>query len=288
MPFRNAEIMARLGLAPEDLEELPADAAGLIEEHRRALAAALAHRSRPGDPMPPVPPAEPPLFAVHLILAALDDIRQCHREIGVTDDISWETLAHLGRAVAAYRARHARAGVALRFWDWLRYTGWLYQVGRLEATIYRLRTHPKEAGPLLWYDDETAQRLGLPFRIGDPALGIHIPAGEPLDPHACDESLRRMREGFPGRRVATCTSWLLDDQLAGYLPADSNIVRFQQRFQIVPGARDDDEAVLSAVFGPARERGPGALPRETALQRAAADHLAAGRHWRMRTGWLEL
>jgi hypothetical protein len=80
---------------------------------------------------------------------------------------------------SAYRKKHGEAGIQLTRWDWL-------------------RTHPKEAGPLFWYDDETAERLGPGFRRGDPALDIHVPATEPLTREVCDESLDRMRTAFAG------------------------------------------------------------------------------------------
>ncbi|AQZ64596.1 unnamed protein product [[Actinomadura] parvosata subsp. kistnae] len=60
-----------------------------------------------------------------------------------------------------------------------------------------------------------------------------------------------------GRLVAvhmTCGSWLLDDQLRAYLPAGSHILAFQRRFRL--------------------------------LERAVADHLAAGGTWYGRVGWL--
>ena len=67
--------------------------------------------------------------------------------------------------------------------------------------------------------------------------------------------------------VGTCTSWLLDPQLAEYLPAGSNLVRFQRRFELVPGLRIDNESIVSFL-----RSGPGVAPeqppRETALQRA--------------------
>jgi hypothetical protein len=165
--------------------------------------------------------------------------------------------------------------------------GWLYDVGRLQVTLLRLRLHPKEAGPLFWYDNETAERLNLPFRIGDPALSIHVPANETLAPEACEASIARIRAGFPERRVSVCTSWLLDDQLAAYPPGNSNIVSFQRRFQLVPGARDDDEFMLRSVFGADRPKEIGALPQETRLQHAIVDHLRAGKHWRLRPGRFE-
>jgi GNAT-like C-terminal domain len=44
--------------------------------------------------------------------------------------------------------------------------------------------------------------------------------------------------------VAICTSWLLDDQLAAYLKPDSNIIRFQRRFSLLPDSSDGDDDVL--------------------------------------------
>ena len=57
---------------------------------------------------------------------------------------------------------------------------------------------------------------------------------------ACDASFawapRFFARHFPedDYRVATCGSWLLDEQLAEYLPETSNIVQFQRRFRLVP------------------------------------------------------
>lgn len=245
-----------------------------------------------GEPLPPMP-ASLPLFPVHLIVASLDAIRRRHQELGIPDDISWETLSFLGRAMTAYRISHGETGIEITRWDWLRFLGGLYQVGRLEVTPYRLRVH-RQAGPLFWYDEEAAERFGPGFRKGDPALAIHVPASDPLTPEACDESLRRMGTAFarayPGEplRVATCTSWLLDEQLGEYLPADSNILAFQRRFNLVLGARDNDEAILHFVFGAGRPQDLDALPQRTTLERAVVGHLRLGRHWRMRTGWLEI
>jgi hypothetical protein len=296
-----AALLGRLGASAEDAAEvaraMPSperdpELYWLLERSACLLRSFLACRSQPGDPMPPIPPSIG-LFPAHLILLTLAAIRDCHRQLRVPDDISRETLSHLGRALAAYRASHGKCGIEIGPWDWLRYTGWLYDVGRLQAMPYRLRTHPKEAGPLFWYDDETAARLGLPFRQADPAIGIHIQPGAPLTPEACDESLRRMRDGLASvysekpARIATCTSWLLDEQLAEYLPSDSNIVAFQRRFRLVPGARDDNAAILRFVFGDPNPPDLNSLPQDTALQRVVVSHIQSGRHWRMRTGWLE-
>jgi GNAT-like C-terminal domain len=85
----------------------------------------------------------------------------------------------------------------------------------------------------------------------------------------------------------SCGSWLLDPQLLEYLPEDSNIVRFQRRFELEPYEEpeglDADVEVLRFVFRtlttPLDQ-----LPRRTVLQRAIVDHLKAGRHWYWRSG----
>jgi hypothetical protein len=163
----------------------------------------------------------------------------------------------------------------------------------LEVTPYWLLTHPEVAGPLFRYDEEAAAQFGTGHRKGAAALSLHIPALGPLTPEACSESLYRMQTAFnkirPGGppRIATCTSWMLDEQLAEYLPSDSNILAFQRRFTLVPGARDNDDWILRVVFGTEHPKELDALPQRTRLERAVVNHLRQGLHWRMRTGWLQ-
>ena len=264
----------------------------LLERCHTLLVRSLAKQTGGLAPLPPLPAALA-LFPAHLICASVDDIRRLHGGSGIPEDVSRETLSQLGRAMAAYRVSHGKAGILLTGWEWMRFSGLLYQIGRLEVIPYRLCTDPS-AGPLFWYDEETAARLGAGFRKGDAALSVHVPATDPLSPAACDRSFALMRTAFAGvfpgetPRVATCTSWLLDDQLAEYLPADSNILAFQRRFDLVPGARDEDEALLRFVFGVPHAKELDELPQRTTLERAVVSHLRQGRHWRIRTGWLDL
>jgi GNAT-like C-terminal domain/N-acyltransferase N-terminal domain len=293
--------LGALGVSPDDAAEVvrtfplpdrdPASWAQL-ERSRDLLSTALA-RGDVESPPPPSMPAGFELYPVHVILASLDSIRRYHASIGIPNDVSAETLGFVGRAMEEYRAAHGQAGIQLSRWDWLRFSGTLYQVGRLTVIPYRLRMH-RAAGPLFWFDDAAAETLGPGYRRGDPALSLHVPANDPLEPAACDASLVRMRTAFSGvypgepLRVATCTSWLLDEQLAEYLPERSNILDFQRRFELIDGAREDDAAMLRAVFGADFSESLDALPQRTTLERAVVTHLRSGRHWRMRTGCLRL
>jgi hypothetical protein len=240
--------------------------------------------------LPPALGVQGRCFWVFVFLLVVDDIRAWHRAHGVPDTISWETLADLGRHMRLFRRRNACVGLDTHRWMALHFRGALYALGRLQFNPYRLRVGP--AGPLFWYGDAGPDVPADGFRRGDRVLGVHIPEAGPLQPSAVDASLQSAAQFFPehfpehASNIATCTSWLLDDQLLEYLPADSNIVRFQRRFELVPGAREADDSTFQFVFG----RPPGApdIQPRTALERALVRHLADGGHWRLRTGWLRL
>lgn len=230
-------------------------------------------------------------FWVYVFLAATDDIRRWHSEMGISDQVSWDTLADLGRHVARFRRRNGDTGLDSQFWISLHYRGGLFALGRLQFNPYRLRVG--KAGPLFWYEGQAASALGPGFQVGDAVLGVHIPGGSPLAPDACDESFSLagsfFRRQFPSHefRLGTCTSWLMDEQLLEYLPSDSNIARFQKRFELVPGAREDDNDVFLFVFDRPIQALDELSPR-TELERALVRHVRGGGHWRIRTGWLPL
>jgi hypothetical protein len=222
------------------------------------------------------------VFAVYVFVAAAPHTLARHRERGIPPEVSRRTLADLGRQMAVHRRRHGTTGVQSRRWLVRHFRGELFQLGRLQFERARLgqRTAPVLAA------------AGLDALPGTACLNLHIPDFHgPLTPSACDRSLARAREffavHFPEERpvAALCHSWLLDPQLKRYLPADSNIIRFQDRFRTV---REDTEPAdtepVQFVFGdpdlPAAE-----LPARTSVERAVGDHLRAGGHWYIGRGW---
>jgi hypothetical protein len=230
-------------------------------------------------------------FYAYVFLAALGAARSWHRQSGIPDEVSWATLADFGRQMVLYRRMYGRGGLDTQWWLVRHWRGALYELGRLQFGPYRIADGSDSSE--LWYEDDEAAHMGLGFRRGDPAIGVHIPETGPLDPAACDHSFLWasdfFRRHFPEQsfRIATCISWLLDDQLRDYLDEESNLVRFQRRFQLVPGAVENDDEVFKFVFKVAAPKTTG-VPQTTTLERAIVAHLRAGRHWRVRTGWVEL
>jgi GNAT domain-containint protein/N-acyltransferase family protein len=216
-------------------------------------------------------------FFVYVYLAALADVRRLHRQRGIPDEISWATLADLGRNLKRDRLLLGDGGLRTSGWLTLHFRGAIYQLGRLQFNRMNVR----------------AAHVADAFSEGDPALGIHIPESGPLTPEACDDSFAQAKSFFSGHfpetptRLAICTSWLLDPQLADYLGPESNIMRFQRRFTLVGEGFDGDADVLRFVFHrivPSIDD----LPQRTTLERAIVAHLRAGKHWRSRTGWIGL
>jgi hypothetical protein len=241
--------------------------------------------TEPGCRWPTLPAPVGPLgryLYVWVFLATLGAIQRYHASRGISEDVSWATLGDLGRHMDEHLRLHGEGGVIGQDWLTLHWRGGIYQLGRLQFNRGRF-----------YYDAAMIASYGAPFRQGDRALGIHIPELGPLTPEACDDSLQQAREFFPRHypeevyRFATCGSWLLDPQLAEYLPESSNIIRFQRRFHVMPVSWPSDQDNIRYVFGRLTTDLDG-LPQDTTLQQAIVQHLRAGRHWVGRSGWLEL
>lgn len=224
-------------------------------------------------------------FPLYVFVAALPAVRAHHRERGIPPQVARRTLADVGRNIAVHRRCYGTGGILRPRWLSLHFHGELYQLGRLQFQRGRIGT---------WTSGSIAAE-GLEPGAGDPGLGLHIPDFlGPLTPKACDRSLALAREFFARHypeepyAVVTCGSWLLDPQLKQYLPRDSNIVCFQERFRIshLP-TEPEDQTPLRFVFGNG-DTPLDRLPRRTVLERAVVDHLRDGGHWYVAHGWFPL
>lgn len=282
-------LLDRMAVRPEDAEEIVAtqptpdgdpELWWLLERARQRLVEGIGLPDVPPPRLPHLPAkldAKGRFFYVHMYLAAAPAVLRYFRERRIPEDVVWETLADLGRQLPIHRRIQGHGGLDVQFWFTLHFRGLIYSLGRLQFNRARI----------------DAEHEGAPYRAGDHVLGVHIPESGPMTPQECDESFRRAKQFyatyFPEEpyRYANCTSWLLDDQLADYLPAESNIVDFQRRFQLLPWESEGDGALFQFVF---RKQDPSLdeLPRRSTLERAIVTHLENGGHWKTRRGWLEL
>ncbi|GAA1582584.1 hypothetical protein GCM10009789_40440 [Kribbella sancticallisti] len=245
----------------------------------------ISNVGRPGRLSPPWPTlsslgAVGRFAYVWVFLAVVPHARRYHALHHVPDEVSWDSLGVIAAQMVNHRAIYGRGGLHTQDWITHHFRGAIYPLGRLHYE--RLIVPP---GPSL--DD------GGP-EPGDHVLGLHIPEGR-LTPSSVDESLglagRFFARHFPDEtyRYTVCTSWVLDPQLLEYLPADSNIIRFQQRFTLRPvDPTGDDSATVVEFLFKRRLAELELLPRATTLQRAVIDQIRCNRPWHFRDGWFPL
>ena len=206
-----------------------------------------------------------------------------HAARGVPREQTWAVLADLPRQIRLHRRVHGCDGFAElhRLANHLR--GLLYDMGRLQ--FERRRT-------IILPDDQAAlAAAGADLSEGAVLLSTHIPDTGPMDPAACDASFARilaeLPRWFPDERYTGffCLSWLNDPQLAEYLPADSNIVKFQRRFELVGPGFPAGNSAVPLIFRVPADTDLDRLPQRTTLERAFVRHLRDGGEWLVRTGW---
>jgi hypothetical protein len=125
---------------------------------------------------------------------------------------------------------------------------------------------------------------------GDDIVEVHIAGGSKMLHEDCIDAYRQAIEFFPryypdrNFRGFTCWSWLLDPGLAEILPADSNIVKFQQDFYLLPVPSNEAQC-YDLVFGDSGVD-PTKLTPTTQLQRAIIDRVVSGKHMRGAAGFI--
>lgn len=148
----------------------------------------------------------------------------------------------------------------------------LFRLGRLQFE------------PIVLEEDMMGEKKTI--KAGTPVLNVHIPAGEPLDYEACLDSFRQAEEFFKKKnQIYVCTSWLLSPKLREILPKDSNIIRFQNLFEVTKISYSFRQAE-QRIFGEIREDKDN-YPENTKLQRSAKAYVMDGKDLGIGKGFID-
>lgn len=124
---------------------------------------------------------------------------------------------------------------------------------------------------------------------GDHVLDVHIPSGGSLLVAECLDCFKEAEETFarcfPDRdpKAFTCTSWLLDRELAHCLPAATRIVAFGNLFNPLAAADCNHQQLIERVLDNTSDWQT--FEPRTSLQRAVVAHFRRGGTFRTTAGF---
>ena len=207
-------------------------------------------------------------------LCAGKHLREMYEKRGLPLNVYHDTMRDLRYKLMECYKMHGVWGSFVASWFYGAFVLERFEIGRLQ---YEFANHFATEGNLTV--------CGIELTPETPILNLHIPSSGPLTQEAVDDSLSRaykfMEKYYPqyirdGKMVIECGSWLLYPRHREFLPEGSNILRFMDNFDIVHSYEDDGFGDCWRIFNVNWEHDASLLPRNSSLQRAYADWLAAG------------
>ena len=201
-------------------------------------------------------------WALGLYIRLAAEVHDRYREKGIEECIYDQTFYDITIWCKECYRKHGVYGLEELWWLGQSVKMKLFRLGRLQF-------EPVVIKEFLQGKDRT-------IAAGTHVLNVHIPAGVPLKYEECEESFAWSTRFFEGGYEAyICESWLMSPHLREMLPSDSNIIRFQEMFEVVKVHYDYPQAE-QRIFGDVledKER----YPEDTSLRRAAKQYLISGK-----------
>lgn len=165
-----------------------------------------------------------------------EELSNKYREKGISDIILLDTLFDLVRWLDIWS--ELENGLYLGELDWLRnhISMNLFKLGRLQFAFGKAQ-------------HDIAQKN---IKKGDNIIEVHIPEEGPLSKEECEKSFDRAKKFFKEFysdyefKYFTCHSWLMDETLKELLKTESNIILFQNMFEIFNP--EESYSILRYVF----------------------------------------
>ena len=165
--------------------------------------------------------------------------------LGISEEIYIDSMAAFSRFVREHMESYGCYGFDRGFWTTRQVSSKLFRIGQLEYELTTLE--------------------------GAPVVSLHIPTDVDLRPEVLRPSVKEGMEEFfrifpeyVGKTVY-CHSWLLSPLLKDFLPESSNILKFQEMFDMEPEGIPGNGVVLWVFKNPKLPKEQ--YPENTSLQR---------------------
>ena len=209
-----------------------------------------------------------------LAVSCMPELRRRYAEAGLDDELFWGIMMDLKYKLMECKTVKGEWGSFVAHWF-----DWHYKMKRF--ALGRLQFEERE-----WSGEEPIEKAGIVVQPGETVINMHIPSAGPLTEELRMDAYRRAYDFFAdcyrdGKLVMVCHSWLLDPEYQTFLPETSNIVGFQKDFDIVRVDKKDTFGESWRIYGAPGDKvvdqsNAAEMPRDTSMQRAFADFLAAG------------
>ena len=185
--------------------------------------------------------------------------------LGISESIYIDTMAAFSRFVREHMESYGRYGFDRAFWTTRQVSGTLFRIGQLE------------------YE--------MTVKDGEPVISLHIPTDVDLRPEVLGPSLtaglaefRRIFPEYADKKIY-CHSWLLSPLLKDFLPEGSNILRFQELFEIECDAVPGKDVLLWVFRNPKLPKED--YPENTSLQKKLKQFFLNGGEFLEGKGYLK-
>ncbi len=164
-----------------------------------------------------------------------EELKREYNEKGINEDILIDTLKDIQRWTDIWSDLKGEL--------WLEELAWLKR--HMDMKLFKL-------GRLQFCMAEAETDIEDKISKGENVIEIHIPECGPLDIDECKKSIEAAKGFFKKfypeyeYKYFTCHSWLLDRTLKGLLNENSNILKFQELFDLIYD--DKSDAILGYVF----------------------------------------
>ena len=169
------------------------------------------------------------------ILYMCENLKEAYEQKGIPESILYDTLQDVVHWTITWSNLKKELYLGELMWLRLHLGMRLFKIGRLQFCMGN--SHHTVAGKI---------------EKSDPIMEVHIPATGPLNMEDCKQSIEMAKTFFAkyypeyGYKYFTCHSWLLDPTLSEVLDPGSNILKFQQLYEITQIQPSD--AILKYVF----------------------------------------
>jgi len=165
-----------------------------------------------------------------------EELSEKYAQKGIPEEILLDTLADLVRWLDIWSEEKGELYLGEIAWLQNHISMNLFKLGRLQFAFGKARS------------DVTEKNI----KKGDNVIEVHIPASGPLIKEECEQSFEKAKEFFKKfypkyeYKCFTCHSWLMDETLKKLLKPESNILLFQNMFEVFNPEESYD--ILKYVF----------------------------------------